>query len=116
MAQIDKNNDERLAQVKAKKVARKHQELEQKKLEEELKRKIQQAAAAGLNVTFEIERSVLGTPEGEASNPNVTVDIERSPQSYCIPSKGSDKNLEDYGMDQNSDDSDETAPKKPIPS
>uniref|UniRef100_A0A8C5H1Q4 Inner centromere protein ARK-binding domain-containing protein n=1 Tax=Gouania willdenowi TaxID=441366 RepID=A0A8C5H1Q4_GOUWI len=47
-----------------------------------------------------------------------------SPQSYVISPKGGSKplimskNLENYGMDQNSDDStdDESAPRKPIPS
>uniref|UniRef100_A0A3B3Z7P1 Inner centromere protein ARK-binding domain-containing protein n=1 Tax=Periophthalmus magnuspinnatus TaxID=409849 RepID=A0A3B3Z7P1_9GOBI len=47
---------------------------------------------------------------------------QRSPQSYSITPKGANKipskNPEDYGMDQNSDDStdDESAPRKPIPS
>lgn len=49
---------------------------------------------------------------------------QNSPQSYVITPKGGNKplfkskSLEDYGMDQNSDDStdDESAPKKPIPS
>uniref|UniRef100_A0A3B4CJ74 Inner centromere protein ARK-binding domain-containing protein n=1 Tax=Pygocentrus nattereri TaxID=42514 RepID=A0A3B4CJ74_PYGNA len=53
---------------------------------------------------------------------NVTVDVEQSPQSYQITPKGKKidvlVNPEDYGMDQNSDDStdDESAPRKPIPS
>lgn len=49
---------------------------------------------------------------------------QSSPQSYVITPKGANKplvtskNLDDYGMDQNSDDStdDESAPRKPIPS
>ncbi|KAK7892107.1 hypothetical protein WMY93_024070 [Mugilogobius chulae] len=82
-------------------------------------------AAATLNVTVDIERSVLSTPVGKGAGVdglNVTVDIERSPQSYSITPKGGNKvpskNPEDYGMDQNSDDStdDESAPRKPIPS
>lgn len=50
--------------------------------------------------------------------------LQKSPQSYAITPKGGNKplvmskNSEDYGMDQNSDDStdDESAPRKPIPS
>ncbi|KAM9497166.1 inner centromere protein B isoform 2-T2 [Clarias gariepinus] len=83
-----------------------------------------------LNVTVDIERSVMNTPAGKgtphktidtASGLNVTVDVE-SPQSYQITPKGKKVdvlvNPEDYGMDQNSDDStdDESAPRKPIPS
>lgn len=48
---------------------------------------------------------------------------QKSPQSYVITPKGGNKPVlsktaEDYGMDQNSDDStdDESAPRKPIPS
>ncbi|XP_022611866.1 inner centromere protein isoform X5 [Seriola dumerili] len=81
-------------------------------------------AAAGLNVTMDIENSVMSTPVGKGGGLNVTVDIEQSPQSYAITPKGGNKPLvmsksaEDYGMDQNSDDStdDESAPRKPIPS
>ncbi|XP_075996863.1 inner centromere protein isoform X2 [Genypterus blacodes] len=79
--------------------------------------------AAALNVTVDIERSVMHTPVGKGGGLNVTVDMERpSPQSYSITPKGGNKpvskNPEDYGMDQNSDDStdDESAPRKPIPS
>uniref|UniRef100_UPI0037E96FBF inner centromere protein A isoform X2 n=1 Tax=Semicossyphus pulcher TaxID=241346 RepID=UPI0037E96FBF len=80
-------------------------------------------AQAALNVTVDIERSVMSTPVGKAGGLNVTVDIEQSPQSYALTPKGGNKpfmskSAEDYGMDQNSDDStdDESAPKKPIPS
>ncbi|TSK13389.1 Inner centromere protein A [Bagarius yarrelli] len=86
-----------------------------------------------LNVTVDIENSVMKTPvsKGAVYNKtvgekghglNVTVDIEQSPQSYEITPKGKKVtvlvNPEDYGMDQNSDDStdDESAPRKPIPS
>jgi len=78
--------------------------------------------ASSLNVTVDIERSVMTTPVGKGGGLNVTVDIEQSPQSYSITPKGGNKPLsksaEDYGMDQNSDDStdDESAPRKPIPS
>ncbi|XP_072529851.1 inner centromere protein A [Salminus brasiliensis] len=85
-----------------------------------------------LNVTVDIEKSVMKTPvsKGMTHNMtidkgtglNVTVDVEQSPQSYQITPKGKKVdvlvNPEDYGMDQNSDDStdDESAPRKPIPS
>ncbi|XP_073327354.1 inner centromere protein A isoform X2 [Pagrus major] len=79
--------------------------------------------AAVLNATVDIERSVMSTPVGKGGGLNVTVDIEKSPQSYVITPKGGNKpfvpkSAEDYGMDQNSDDStdDESAPRKPIPS
>ncbi|XP_038562252.1 inner centromere protein isoform X2 [Micropterus salmoides] len=79
--------------------------------------------AAALNMTVDMERSVMCTPVRKDGGLNVTVDIERSPQSYSITPKGGNKPLipktaEDYGMDQNSDDStdDESAPRKPIPS
>lgn len=82
-----------------------------------------QKATASLNVTVEIERSVLSTPVGKGAGLNVTVDLEKSPQSYSLTPKGGNKpttskTAEDYGMDQNSDDStdDESAPRKPIPS
>lgn len=48
--------------------------------------------------------------------------LQNSPQSYSITPNGGNKpppeSGEDYGMDQNSDDStdDECAPRKPIPS
>uniref|UniRef100_A0A3Q1JLT3 Inner centromere protein ARK-binding domain-containing protein n=1 Tax=Anabas testudineus TaxID=64144 RepID=A0A3Q1JLT3_ANATE len=66
-------------------------------------------------------RSVMSTPVGKGGGLNVTVDIEQSPQSYSLTPKGGNfmsKGSEDYGMDQNSDDStdDESAPRKPIPS
>ncbi|XP_055011142.1 inner centromere protein isoform X3 [Boleophthalmus pectinirostris] len=89
------------------------------------KQAAEKQAAAALNVTVDIERSVMSTPVGKGAGGdrlNVTVDIERSPQSYSITPKGGNKipskNPEDYGMDQNSDDStdDESAPRKPIPS
>ncbi|KAM9377389.1 inner centromere protein A isoform 2-T2 [Pholidichthys leucotaenia] len=79
---------------------------------------------ATLNVTVDIERCVISSPVGKGGL-NVTVDIEpNSPQSYIITPKGGNKpltinkNTDNYGMDQDSDDStdDESAPKKPIPS
>lgn len=56
------------------------------------------------------------------SRNNTSFFWQKSPQSYEITPKGKKittlVNPEDYGMDQNSDDStdDESAPKKPIPS
>ncbi|XP_061600858.1 inner centromere protein A-like isoform X5 [Cololabis saira] len=81
-------------------------------------------ASANLNVTVDIEKSVMNTPKGKAGGINVTLDIaQSSPQSYVITPKGGNKptmskSQEDYGMDQNSDDStdDESAPRKQIPS
>lgn len=85
-----------------------------------------------LNVTVDLEHSVMKTPAGKGTTHNktidkgaglnVTVEVEKSPQSYQITPKGKKVvalvNPEDYGMDQNSDDStdDESAPRKPIPS
>ncbi|XP_040895285.1 inner centromere protein A isoform X2 [Toxotes jaculatrix] len=101
---------------------------EQKAAEEREVAKQREAAAkqdaAGLNVTVDIEHSVMSTPVGKGGGLNVTVDIEQSPQSYSITPKGGNKphimskNQDDYGMDQNSDDStdDESAPRKPVPS
>ncbi|KAK9516591.1 hypothetical protein VZT92_024511 [Zoarces viviparus] len=79
-------------------------------------------AASCLNVTVDIERSVMGTPVGKGADLNRTVDLVRSPQSYAITPKAVNKPLpkcgDNYGMDQNSDDStdDESAPRKAIPS
>ncbi|XP_024138438.1 inner centromere protein A [Oryzias melastigma] len=100
----------------------------EKALKEREEAKLKEIAAekktvAGLNVTVDLEKSVLNTPNQKGLN--VTVDIvQSSPQSYVITPKGANKplvtskNLDDYGMDQNSDDStdDESAPRKPIPS
>uniref|UniRef100_A0A3Q4AB84 Inner centromere protein n=1 Tax=Mola mola TaxID=94237 RepID=A0A3Q4AB84_MOLML len=111
-------------------------ELEEKRKALEEKRKLveQQRIAAEEKAAKEREaakkkgaaakqRSVMRTPVGKGGGLNVTVDIEKSPQSYVITPKGGNKPLtaksaEDYGMDQNSDDStdDESAPRKPIPS
>ncbi|XP_017261023.1 inner centromere protein A isoform X2 [Kryptolebias marmoratus] len=94
-------------------------------LKEREEAKQKEAAAAkqtsNLNVTVDIERSVISTPVGKGGGLNVTVDVASSPQSYAITPNGGNKtskDLNDYGMDQNSDDStdDESAPRKPIPS
>lgn len=78
-----------------------------------------------LNLTVDLEGTPLKTPAKalhKVAALNVTVDVEKSPQSYEITPKGQKVttlvNPEDYGMDQNSDDStdDESAPRKPIPS
>ncbi|XP_054897131.1 inner centromere protein A isoform X2 [Poeciliopsis prolifica] len=95
-----------------------------KEREEAKRREAVAAEAQLLNKTVDLEKSVMKTPTGKGGL-NVTVDIqEMSPQSYAITPNGGSKTLtisknpEDYGMDQNSDDStdDESAPRKPIPS
>ncbi|XP_061773194.1 inner centromere protein isoform X2 [Nerophis ophidion] len=126
---------------KIKALEKKRQEEEQRLAAEEKAAKEREAAAAtavaalqaanahktaaNLNVTVDIERSVMTTPVGKSCGLNVTVDMEKSPHTtYLITPKGGKnaktmpKNSEDYGMDQNSDDStdDESAPKKQIPS
>ncbi|XP_030222611.1 inner centromere protein A isoform X2 [Gadus morhua] len=78
------------------------------------------AASAALNV----KSSLLNSPVRKGAALNITVEVEKSPQSYSLTPKGGNKPLlksnsaEDYGMDQKSDDStdDESAPRKPIPS
>ncbi|XP_027858348.1 inner centromere protein isoform X3 [Xiphophorus couchianus] len=100
----------------------------EKALKEREEAKRREAAAAEaqklLNKTVDLEYSVMKTPAGKGGL-NVTVDLqEMSVQSYAITPDGGNKmltiskNPEDYGMDQNSDDStdDESAPRKPIPS
>ncbi|XP_043980917.1 inner centromere protein isoform X3 [Gambusia affinis] len=99
----------------------------EKALKEREEAKRREAAAEAqklLNKTVDLENSVMKTPIGKGGL-NVTVDIqEMSPQSYAITPNGGNKTLtisknpEDYGMDQNSDDStdDESAPRKAIPS
>ncbi|KAM9807738.1 inner centromere protein A [Neosynchiropus ocellatus] len=77
-----------------------------------------------MNVTVDIGPPAESTPVGKGTALNVTVDIEQSPQSYSLtPTNGKkdvkvSENVDDYGMDQNSDDStdDESAPRKPVPS
>uniref|UniRef100_A0A3Q2XBC0 Inner centromere protein n=1 Tax=Haplochromis burtoni TaxID=8153 RepID=A0A3Q2XBC0_HAPBU len=94
------------------------------KAAKELEAAKQRDAAAQEAAKTQVQQN-LHTPVGKGGDLNVTVDIEHSsPQSYAITPKGGDKplilskNSEDYGMDQNSDDStdDESAPRKPIPS
>ncbi|KAM9754782.1 inner centromere protein A isoform 3-T3 [Menidia menidia] len=97
---------------------------EAKKREAAAKEAADSQTSAGLNVTVDMERSVMKTPVGKGGGLNVTMDITSSPQSYVITPKGGNKPLiqpnilDNYGMDQNSDDStdDESAPRKPIPS
>ncbi|KAM9528936.1 uncharacterized protein ACWYII_041428 isoform 3-T3 [Salvelinus alpinus] len=104
---------------------RRRREEQQRQAEEERHREADRqtdteaaTTAAKSHLTAEVQ-----TPVGEGGVINVTVDIERSPQSYEITPKGGDKpvilntNPEDYGMDQNSEDStdDESAPRKHIP-
>ncbi|XP_014915802.1 inner centromere protein isoform X4 [Poecilia latipinna] len=99
----------------------------EKALKEREEAKRREAAAAEaqklLNKTVDLEHSAMKTPIRKGGL-NVTVDIqEMSPQSYTITPNGGNKKLtisknpQNYGMDQNSDDStdDESAPRKPIP-
>ncbi|XP_051917883.1 inner centromere protein A [Hippocampus zosterae] len=150
LAAAERERDEReKALALQRELERAAREKERKELEEKRKQEEQQKLAAeekaikdkeaaakqaanaktavALNVTVDIEHSVMKTPTakgGFGGGLNVTVDIEKSPQSYSITPKGGNKtvtlskNSENYGMDQNSDDStdDESAPRKPIPS
>uniref|UniRef100_A0A665UCZ1 Inner centromere protein ARK-binding domain-containing protein n=1 Tax=Echeneis naucrates TaxID=173247 RepID=A0A665UCZ1_ECHNA len=119
---------ERAARDKEKRELEEKRKLEeQQRLAAEEKAAKQREAAAKQAANTQVnseQHSVMSTPVGKGGGLNVTVDIEKSPQSYVITPKGGNKpltmskNLEDYGMDQNSDDStdDESAPRKPIPS
>uniref|UniRef100_A0A8C4F0Q6 Inner centromere protein n=1 Tax=Dicentrarchus labrax TaxID=13489 RepID=A0A8C4F0Q6_DICLA len=126
-AEEEKRQQELLAKKKveeeeqrARKIAEARRALELKREQErERERELERERLAAA----ERSRSVMSTPVGKGGGLNVTVDIEQSPQSYAITPKGGNKPLipkcaEDYGMDQNSDDStdDESAPRKPIPS
>uniref|UniRef100_A0A8C7LTI0 Inner centromere protein ARK-binding domain-containing protein n=1 Tax=Oncorhynchus mykiss TaxID=8022 RepID=A0A8C7LTI0_ONCMY len=91
---------------------------------EEEQERTRKMAEARLAMEEEQERERRdATPVGKGGLINRTADIKQSPQSYEITPKGGDKpvvlntNAEDYGMDQNSEDStdDESAPRKPIP-
>ncbi|KAI5627116.1 inner centromere protein A [Silurus asotus] len=104
---------------------KRRKEEEQKRAEEERLAKQIHAAAVPHTATTVVNLPVnkaLNTTITHSPALNVTVDIEQSPQSYQITPKGKKVdvlvNPEDYGMDQNSDDStdDESAPRKPIPS
>ncbi|XP_029952203.1 inner centromere protein A [Salarias fasciatus] len=108
----------------------------EKALREREAAKLKEVAAkqisVALNRTVDIERSVLASPQssvfktpvGKGPLLNVTVNVEEptSPQSYVLSPSGGKKPLtssaENYGMDQNSDDStdDESAPRNRIPS
>ncbi|XP_048886766.1 inner centromere protein isoform X2 [Brienomyrus brachyistius] len=99
---------------------RSRKEAQERQKTEEEKAALQKQAAAAKNKE-ELQQSLVKTPVSKSTVLNVTV--EHSPQSYEITPKGGNKpviisNPEDYGMDQNSDDStdDESAPRKPIPS
>nr|XP_029505886.1 inner centromere protein-like isoform X2 [Oncorhynchus nerka] len=100
---------------------RRRREEQQRQAEEERHREAArrtETEAAKSHLTAEVQ-----TPVGKGGLINVTADIKQSPQSYEISPKGGDKpvvlntNPEDYGMDQNSEDStdDESAPRKHIP-
>ncbi|KAM4572395.1 inner centromere protein isoform 2-T2 [Odontesthes bonariensis] len=122
-ALAEKRKLEEQQRLAAKEAAAKERE-EAKQREAAAKEAAHKQTSAALNVTVDLERSVMGTPVGKGGGLNVTVDIMSSPQSYVITPKGGNKPLivtmgvDDYGMDQNSDDStdDESAPRKPIPS
>ncbi|KAL4642155.1 inner centromere protein isoform X4 [Arapaima gigas] len=115
-----KAEQERLERQKAEQERLERQKAEQKKAA--LQKQAAVTASAAKNAA-DVQESLLKTPVGKAAGLNVTVDVEKSPQSYEITPKGRNKpvvinNPDDYGMDQNSDDStdDESAPRKPIPS
>ncbi|XP_075945326.1 inner centromere protein A isoform X2 [Anarhichas minor] len=118
---LDKRLEEQ-RRLAAEEKAAKEREAAAKEREAAAKKAASAKAASCLNVTVDIERSVMGTPVGKGADLNRTLDVVRSPQSYSITPKGGNKPLpkcgDDYGMDQNSDDStdDESAPRKPIPS
>ncbi|XP_072770125.1 uncharacterized protein [Nerophis lumbriciformis] len=121
-------------EIKAKKLAEARRALELKREQEREKELERERQAAAEREQAEKEkgycpesfaRSVMTTPAGKGCGLNVTVDVEKSPHwTYLITPEGGknaktvSKNSEDYGMDQNSDDStdDESAPKKQIPS
>ncbi|KAI5100381.1 inner centromere protein A [Silurus meridionalis] len=117
---------ERAAKERKELEEKRRKEEEQKRAEEErLVKQIHAAAAVPPAATTVVNLPVnkaLNTTITHSPALNVTVDIEQSPQSYQITPKGKKVevlvNPEDYGMDQNSDDStdDESAPRKPIPS
>ncbi|XP_018618704.1 inner centromere protein A isoform X4 [Scleropages formosus] len=126
-----REKERREAEERRLKAELERQKVEQERLErqkaEQEKAALQKRAAEALSAAknaAELQESVLKTPGGKAAATglNVTVDVEKSPQSYEITPKGRSKpavkNPDDYGMDQNSDDStdDESAPRKPIPS
>ncbi|XP_062320795.1 inner centromere protein isoform X3 [Osmerus eperlanus] len=115
---------EKSAREKEKRVLEeKRKELEEQTKREEQARLAEEERAAKQREAVKPEHAVM-TPVGKGLALNQTVDIEQSPQSYEITPKGGNKplvisyNPENYGMDQNSDDStdDESAPRKPIPS
>ncbi|XP_046900073.1 inner centromere protein isoform X2 [Hypomesus transpacificus] len=115
---------EKSAKEKEKRVLEeKKKELEEQKKRVEQARLAEEERAAKQREAVKPEHAVM-TPVGKGLPLNQTLDIEQSPQSYEITPKGGNKplvisyNPENYGMDQNSDDStdDESAPRKPIPS
>uniref|UniRef100_A0A673A6T2 Inner centromere protein ARK-binding domain-containing protein n=1 Tax=Sphaeramia orbicularis TaxID=375764 RepID=A0A673A6T2_9TELE len=118
-----REKERRELEEKRKALEEKRKQEEQQRLAAEKAAKEREAAAKQVTWQGKIELSKhLKCQVGKGGGLNVTVDIEQSPQSYSITPKGGNKvlskNPEDYGMDQNSDDStdDESAPRKPIPS
>ncbi|XP_039619529.1 inner centromere protein A isoform X2 [Polypterus senegalus] len=119
---------EKAAKEKALLDAAKEERL-QKEAEEREKLKQEQQHKANLENELKEhpkdEKLVKEKPDTSSSHKtlNITVDLEKSPQSYQMTPKGGNKTIshldsENYGMDLNSDDStdDESAPRKPIPS
>uniref|UniRef100_A0A4W6DZ01 Inner centromere protein ARK-binding domain-containing protein n=1 Tax=Lates calcarifer TaxID=8187 RepID=A0A4W6DZ01_LATCA len=139
-AEEEKRQQELLAKKKAeeeeqraRKMAEARKALELKR-EQERERERQAAAERervekekALALQRELERAAREKERRELEEKRKALEEKRkqqSPQSYSITPKGGNKplvlskNPEDYGMDQNSDDStdDESAPRKPIPS
>uniref|UniRef100_A0A3Q2Q9R1 Inner centromere protein n=1 Tax=Fundulus heteroclitus TaxID=8078 RepID=A0A3Q2Q9R1_FUNHE len=93
-------------------------ELEQRRKALEEKRKLEEQQRLAVKEKEEARQREAAAKIAANAQP------EMSPQSYAITPKGGDKNMiisknqDNYGMDQNSDDStdDESAPRKPIPS
>ncbi|XP_051778536.1 LOW QUALITY PROTEIN: inner centromere protein A-like [Erpetoichthys calabaricus] len=120
---------EKAAKEKALLEAAKEKESLQKEADEREKLRAKQQHKANLEnelkENLKDEKLAKKKPDTSSSHNtlNITVDLEKSPQSYEMTPKGSNKTIarldpENYGMDLNSDDStdDESAPRKPIPS
>ncbi|XP_036825083.1 inner centromere protein A isoform X2 [Oncorhynchus mykiss] len=122
---VDRAAGERERKELRMKERRRRREEQQRRAEEERHREAarQTETEAATTVATSHLTAEVETPVGKGGLINRTADIKQSPQSYEITPKGGDKpvvlntNAEDYGMDQNSEDStdDESAPRKPIP-
>ncbi|KAG7268121.1 hypothetical protein CRUP_005480 [Coryphaenoides rupestris] len=122
---------EKAAREKERRELEERRQLEENRMREERHRLAAEKAARDMEAAKQkmalynnVQSSALKTPVGKCAALNITMEVEKSPQSYNITPKGGNKPLikgksaDDYGMDQNSDDStdDESAPRKPIPS